>query len=236
MEFINVNSIQENGIVKFITPNKTLFDGVIRKISSEYLGISINIKQKEFIRLNKNESAEFIIVYEHKAVRCSSVILGCSQNDFEQSVIISIPKPIVFIERREFERLSVVLDIEYSPFPLGVKYKDLHNVEDHYFTTLKKTYTVNISGGGVCILVPKDEIDFKYGLISIPLKDEKIVALCEKLRSEPFNNPQYDRLVYKFNDIKPKHRQLIIDFISEKFKEERQSGFGLTMEGKDEQE
>ena len=126
---INVNTINENDIVKFITPNKTLVDGIIKKVSFDCLGITINTGQDEFILLNKGESIELIFIHERQATKCVSTILGCTRNDFEQAVILSIPNIILSIDRREFERLPIVMDIEYSILPNEIHYSNLNNVE-----------------------------------------------------------------------------------------------------------
>jgi len=223
MDIIDINTIKENDIVKFITPNKTLFDGMIKKVSDNCLGITINTRQDTFIRLNKDQFIDLILVDERKAIKCTSVILGCNQNDFEQAVIISIPKLILGINRREFERLPIVMDIEYSPLPLDVNFQSLNKVEAKYFKSFKKTYTVDISAGGVHVVVSKNEIDSKFALVSLSLKNEKIVTLCEKIRTECISDSKHDRVAFKYNDIKTQHRQLILDFISEKSKESKKS-------------
>ncbi len=219
METIDVNSIKENDIVKFITPNKKLVDGIIRKISKDFLGVTINTRQDSYIILNKNQFVDLILANDRKAVKCTSVILGCTQNDFEQAIIISIPKVILGIDRREFTRLPIVMDIEYSPLPLEATYDKLSSVESKYFRYFKKTYTINISAGGVYFIVSNNEVDSKLALISLSLRDEKIVSLCEKVRTDNADDMKHQKVAYRFNDIKTDHRQLILDFISEKSKE-----------------
>lgn len=219
METIDVNSIKENDIVKFITPNKKLVDGIVRKISKDFLGITVNTRQDSYIMLNKNQFVDLILADDRKAVKCTSVILGCTQNDFEQAIIISIPKVILGIDRREFTRLPIVMDIEYSPLPLETTYDKLSNVESKYFRYFKKTYTINLSAGGVYFIVSNNEVDSKLALISLSLRNEKIVSLCEKVRTDNADDMKHQKVAYKFNDIKTNHRQLILDFISEKSKE-----------------
>lgn len=219
MSIIDVNTIKENNIVKFITPKKTLFDGIIKKVDNNYLGITIDTRQETFIRLDKDQIIELILVGESKATKCASVILGCNQNDYEQTVIISMPKVILGIERRKFERLPIVMDIEYSSLPSEVNYQNLNNVEAKYFRSFRKTYTVDISAGGVYFIVSKNEAGSKFALVSISLKNEKIITLCEKIRTDYINDSKHDRVAFKYNDIKANHRQLILDFISEKSKE-----------------
>jgi hypothetical protein len=220
---IDVNTIKENDVVKFITPNKTLFDGIIKKVSNNCLGITIDTRQDTFIRLNKDEFIKLILIRERQALKCGAVILGCNQNDFEQAIIINIPELIASIDRREFERLPIVMDIEYSPLPIEANYRNLDSVEAKYFRSFRKTYTVNISAGGVYFIVSKNEVDSKFALVSLSLRNEKIITLCEKIRTDYSNDSKHDRVAFKYNDIKTQHRQLILDFVSEKSKESNNS-------------
>lgn len=218
MGIIDVNIMKENDIIKFIMPNKTFIDGTIKKISFDCLGITINSRQDEFILLSKGQSIELIFAHDNQAVKCVSTVLGCTKNDFEQAVIISIPNIILSINRRKFERLPIIMDIEYSVLPIDTNYISLNSVESKYFRSLKKAYTVNISAGGVYFVISKNEPDNKFALISLLLKNEQITALCEKIRTDIADNPNYYMVAYKYIDIKMQQRQFIIDFISEKSK------------------
>ncbi len=218
MKIIDVNTIKEKDIVKFIAPNKTLVDGTIKKVSNDFLGITIDTRQDTSIWLNKNQFIELILIHEHEAIKCSSVILGSTQNDFEQVVIITIPRLILVINRRKFERLPIVMDMEYSLLPTEMNYQNLSNVDQKYFRYFKKTYTIDISAGGVYFIVSKDEIDSKFAIVTLSLGNEKIIALCEKIRTDLINDSRHNRVAFKYNDINANHRQLILDFISEKSK------------------
>jgi c-di-GMP-binding flagellar brake protein YcgR len=219
MEFVDINTLKENEIVKFITPEKTLVDGIIKKISSDCLGITINSRQDSYLILSKDQPVKIILINKHQAIKCSSVVLACTQNDHEQVVLISKPQVLLGIERREYERLPIVMDIEYSLLPAEVNYERLNAVESKYLRSLKKSYTVNISAGGVYFVLPKIESDSKLAIISLNIKSENIISLCEQIRLDHTDDTKHQRAAYKFNDIKTNHRQLILDFVSEKLKD-----------------
>jgi c-di-GMP-binding flagellar brake protein YcgR len=183
------------------------------------LGVKIDTRQNTFSMLSKDEIIELIVVQERQAIKCSSVVLGCSQNDFEQAIVISIPRIILGINRRKFERLPIVMDLEYSLLPLGTEYKNLKGIDSKYFRSFRKTYTVNISAGGVCFISSKNELDSKLAVVSFLVKKEKITTLCEKIRTDTSGDPKHDRVAYKYNEITTQHRQLILDFVTEKSKE-----------------
>lgn len=219
MEFVNVNTLKENDVIKFINPNRTLFDGRVKKISNDFLGIVIYTNQATYMELSKDQSIQLILVYNHKAIKCASIILGSKQNGFEQAIIISIPKIILGIERREFERIPIVMEIDYSPLPDESNYEKLSAVEQRYFRCFRKTYTVDISAGGVNLIILKDDIATNFALLSISLKDENIITLCKKVRTDSMSDNKYNKIAFMYNDIQHYHRQLILDFVSEKSKE-----------------
>lgn len=222
MSIIDINTLKEGDKIKFITPSKTLVDGTIKKICVDYLGITIDSRQNTYIFLVKDQSTELILVNDSQAFKCTSIVLGCTQNDFDQAVVISIPKIKLAIERREFERLSIIMDMEYSLLPFETSPQNLNSFEHKkYIRSLKKTYTVNISGGGIYFTIPKNENDSKFALISLSLKNEKIIALCEKIRTDHLDASNHNVAAYKYIDIKTHHRQLILDFIEEKAKKRK---------------
>lgn len=221
MGLIDVSIINENDMIKFITPNKTLFEGKVKKVSENCLGLTIDVRQENFVRLSKDQQVKLILVHARQAIKCASIVIGTSQSDFEQAVLITIPKFILAIDRREFERLPIVIDIEYSILPSETSYLKLNNVESRYLRAFRKTYTVDISAGGVYFIVPKNEIDTKFAVVSLSLRNEKIMALCEKVRLDYTNDSRHNRIAFKYNDIKTQHRQLILDFVSEKIKDNK---------------
>ncbi|MGH4117530.1 flagellar brake protein [Clostridium sp.] len=222
MDTIVVENIRQNDIVKFINSNKSLVDGQIIKVSNDCLGIKIDIRQNTYIELVQNQLIELILVYENEALRCSSVVLGSKKIINGQVIIISLPQLILRIQRREFERLPIIMDIEYSLLPEGdINYKSLSSVERRYFKSFKKTYTIDISAGGVNIVVPKNEIDSKFALVTLLLRNEKIITLCSKIRLDSMDDYNYNKVVFKYEDIKKQDRQLILDFVSAKSKKNK---------------
>jgi c-di-GMP-binding flagellar brake protein YcgR len=71
----------------------------------------------------------------------------------------------------------------------------------------------------VYFVLPKIESDSKLAIISLNIKSEKIISLCEQIRLDHTDDNKHQRAAYKFNDIKTNHRQLILDFVSEKLKD-----------------
>ena len=215
---MDTKAIKENDIVKVINPNKTMVDGQIMKVSSDYLVIKMSIKQNAYINLYKDQLIELILIYMNEAIRCNSVILGSKQEGSIQIIIISIPKLIFKIQRREFERLPIVIPADYLALPSGVDFKNINDFEQTYSRLLKKAYTIDISAGGVNMSIRKNE-EFNTSVIIIfSISNEKIISLCRRVRTDPTNDSFYDNVAFMYDDIKDQHRQLILDFVTEKLK------------------
>lgn len=218
MQCIDLSFIKVNDIFKFINSDKTLFDGIVKKVFDNCIGIVINTKQEKYKNFNKGQFIEFIVIHENEAIRCMSTVLGCKQDGIELSIIISIPKFISGIERREFKRLPIIMDIEYSPLPDGRSYDCLKDVEAMYFRCLKRTYTIDISGGGICFMVSKDDLPLKFSLVTFTLKNDKITTICKEIRTENTNDFKYNKIGFEYYYIEKQQRQLILDFVSQKSK------------------
>lgn len=111
------------------------------------------------------------------------------------------------------------MDVEYSKLPEALEYEKLSMVHPVYFRQYKKTYTVDISAGGVNIVTSIREKDSKFILLAFAISDEKITTLCSMVRSESMDDGKYKKMAYKFVDIEKQHRQLILDYVNTKSKE-----------------
>jgi len=219
MEKININMVKENNVVKFINGDKTFFDGIVKKVDKNCMGIVINVNQSTYREFKKSQIIQLIFMYDNEAMKCSSIVIGSKIGENEQFIIIDIPKIIIKIERREYERIDIVMGVEYSQLPEGVEYEKLSSIDPIYFRYYKKTYTVDISAGGVNIVNSINDKDIKFVLIALSINDNNITTLCSRIRSEPMDDIRYKKVAYKFVDIDTHHRQLILDYVNTKLKE-----------------
>ena len=219
MEAIDINSLNENDIVKLVAPNKMLFDGLIKKVASNCIGITVDITQDTYFDLSVNKHIEIIFIYVDNAIKCSAQILGSKFTGNEQALLISIPKFLLKIERRQYDRLPIVLDIEYKPLLEEPHEKKLNYIEQKYFRNLKKTYSIDISAGGISFVTLKTELCCDFTIVILTLKNEKITSLCRKIREETMTDLKHNKVAFEFKDLNRNHRQLIWDFVDEKSKE-----------------
>ncbi|MBC8060951.1 MAG: PilZ domain-containing protein [Clostridiaceae bacterium] len=219
MENISIDMVNENSVVKFINEDKTFFDGKVKKVDKNFLGIIINMNQSTYKEFKKNQSIQLIFMYKNEAMKCLATIIGSKIVEREQSVVIDIPKIVFKIERREYQRIDIVMGAEYSQLPEGTEYEKLSMVDPVFFRRFKKTYTIDISAGGVNIVTSIKDRDSKFVLIGISINDINITTLCSMVRSETMEDVNYKKMAYKFVDINKDHRQLILDYVNTMSKE-----------------
>lgn len=219
MENINIDMVKENSVVKFINEGKVLFDGQVMKVDKNCLGIVINVNQNTYKEFKINENIQLIFVYENQAIKCGATIIGSKISENEQAIIIDMPIVLFKIERREYERIDLVMDVEYARLPEGIEYEKLSAIDPVYFRHYKKTYTIDISAGGVNIVTPIKDKDSKFVLLAFSISENNITTLCGMVRSESMKDGKHKKMAYKFLDIEKEHRQLILDFVNTKTKE-----------------
>lgn len=218
MDYIDISSINENSIIKIITNDKNLVLGNIKLIDKNYLGISLPKKQ----RMENASTIELVLIENEKLVKCKANVLGSKITDLEQVFLISIPEIITIIERRKFERISLVTPVEYSLLPENIDYNSIQQVNPMYYRLLKKTYSVDISAGGINIVTPRTEIISPFALITLQVNFEKIVTIGRSVRTCSTDDDLHNHTAFEYVDIKARHRQLILDYINEKVKVEKE--------------
>lgn len=216
MEALDLSIVKQGDAINFINSDKTLFSGTIVKEYKGCLAVAVSIKQNNYRKLHEKEQFELIYASKDKALRCSSAVLGSSFNNDLQILLITTPKVIAAIERRQFKRLQTVIDIDYCFLPEKNNYERISKVEPLWLKKMKKTFTVDISAGGVSLITYEKHPKQKQAIISFNINNEKIVALCNVVRVEDANNNKKTAL--KYIDIKKEHVQLIDSYVLEKLK------------------
>lgn len=216
MDILDLSMVKKGDIVNLLNIDKSLFSGTIVKEYKGCLAVAVSIKQNNYRRLNEKEAFELIYASKDKAIRCSSLVLGSSFNNDFQILLISTPKVITTIERRQFKRLQTVIDIDYCFLPEKNNYERITKVEPLWLKKMKKSFTVDISAGGVCLITYEKHPKEKQAIISFNINEEKILALCNVVRIEEASNNKKTAL--KYIDIKKEHIQLIDAYVLDKIK------------------
>lgn len=216
MEKINMQFLVPEQRIQLIGADKNFFEGIIKTTSSDYFSIQIPTNQAFFKLFKTNDFIDFLLIREDSAYRCNSKVLGCKISDSMQLMLADVPMLLSQIERREYKRLSTVMEVEYVPLPDDKKYTSLKSIPPTLFRKLKKTFTVDISGGGAKIITYENEFTSNSLLLSMNICGD-MKAICSVVRIEqPDKDLKHFKTALKFEDIDNFHRKKIIDFVNEK--------------------
>jgi c-di-GMP-binding flagellar brake protein YcgR len=211
----NLNLFEQT---QFIMKNE-LYDGKILKKYDECLAIKIYILQDNYVPFQVNDVANYILISENEALRCTSKVLGSTVDDNFNVVLLEKPKLVNKIERREHPRLKIVKDIEYCFLPNRADFKSIDEISYRYYSKLKKTFTIDLSSGGVSLITYESNSNADNALIKLHLdEDIDIDALCTIIRVEQNDNNYNYKTALKFKEIDQAKVKLINNFVNKNLK------------------
>jgi c-di-GMP-binding flagellar brake protein YcgR len=220
MSLLDVSMLKEGDTVNFINTNRTLFLGIVKKEYKGCLAIVIDINQDNYRNIKEKDEIEFIVAFKDEAIRCGTVVIASSCTHTNQLLLLMAPRIITTIERRQFKRLQTLIDIDYCFLPEGRSYDKLTRIESLWFKKMKRSFTVDISAGGICLITYEKDIQEKQALISMNIKDQDIVALCDVIRIEKAIDSKNQKTALKYIDMERNHIQLIDSYVLERIKSE----------------
>ncbi|MFL0198397.1 flagellar brake protein [Clostridium sp. WILCCON 0269] len=212
MENFKINDLRVNKQIQFMN-DKLFLVGKIIKVEDKFLGVMVSNLQDNFKIFNVNEIANFFVVFEEEAYWCNSTVIGCRSGDYFQLIILKQPKVINKIERRKSPRIPAILDIEYCFLPDNIG--ELSKVTQKYKRMKKKTFTIDISIGGIALITYEKIEKGKLLFLSFKIK-ENIGLVCSVARSEASEGNANFKTALKFVDINVNHRNIIDRYISER--------------------
>lgn len=210
---LNVNQNLE------IIENEITYKSSIQDIKNEYILIGMPISGSRYMMIHIGSIIEYYITNEKEVFKCRSVVLGKTKEKSVQLAMLSFPEVIERVQRREYFRLPIVMDIKYFILPENKVYIDLADVPIGYFKNLEKTVTVDISGGGVKIISKKGAKHNSFILLSIKVPDE-INVLCKVVRCDYDEVHKNYKIALRYEKIDERLRDKIIKFIFDKLREQ----------------
>lgn len=212
MENFEITDLKINKQIQFIN-DKMFLVGKVIKIIDKFLGVKISNLQDNFKIFSVNEIVKFFIVFEEEAYWCNSKVIGCKSDDCSQLMILEPPKVINRIERRKSPRIPAILDIEYCFLPDNIG--EIGKVTQGHQRIKKKTFTIDISRGGIALITyEKIEIG-KLLFLSFNIR-ENIICICSVVRSEANQMGTNFKTALKFVDMDVKHQNIINEYINKK--------------------
>ncbi|MDP4144530.1 MAG: PilZ domain-containing protein [Bacillota bacterium] len=213
MEILNINDLKTDQKIHFISNNNKFFDGVIKSIHEGFFVVQISTIQENYNLISAGQQVDFIVANDLKAYRCHSKVLNCKVGDNLQAALMETPETVNVIERRQYKRIQCVLEVSYYILPDNQKYTKLEQVPSMLFKKMKRTFTVDISGGGVKLISYDNAITAQFVLVSIKLNTE-IFAISSVVRVE--DNTKNCKLALKYECIKEEDRRQILDYVQKR--------------------
>lgn len=170
------------------------------------------------ILLHSERFVEYIVLNDGEIYRCKSRLLGKKTENKICLAVITKPESIERIQRREYYRLQILMEIGYSILKSNKSSEGIKNISGELMENMKTAYTIDISGGGLKITtnekIPRDKKIVVR--LNIP---ETIYVVGISLRCEENEDNRTFRISVKFTDIDSRTRDKIIRFIFNKMRE-----------------
>lgn len=202
-----------------VIENKSAYKSKIQDISDDYIMIDLPYTSSRYLLLHVGEVIEFYAAFESDVIKYRSVILGRKKEQNVYLAVLSVPEVIGKVQRRNYFRIAISLELTYSVLNSTKNNYEIDSIPQAALNNLKKTSTIDLSGGGVKIVTDKY---IKYGskvLIIFNLSKE-IKIICKTIRCDYNTINKNYKTALNFMNIDERTRDIIIKFIFEKSREQ----------------
>lgn len=201
-----------------IVENNTTFRSTVQDIREDEFLIDVPFSGNKYYLIHIGSEIEFFSLTEKDIIKCKSIVMGKVFENNIQLIIMSNPKVIERIQRREFFRLPISMEAGFYALPEKGIYLNLRDVPGGYFNRLEKVYTLDLSGGGIKILTKQKMMQGQKAIVSLTLSEETIL-LCSVIRTEIQADGKSYKIALRFEDASERLRDKVIKFIFSKLRE-----------------
>ncbi|NTW04844.1 MAG: hypothetical protein HGA27_01820 [Peptococcaceae bacterium] len=184
--------------------SNSLYSSIIQGIGKSSFDISIPYDQNSPLILSSGQLVTIKIIQPKEIFEFKSNVMGRKLDDNIPLFTLSIPTSVKRVQRRNFLRLPHMLSILYA-----------EKIDDRE-SEFKKTYTLDISGGGMRFVANKDYppntlIDLKL-LIPIEDKIEEITTQGKVIRTTCTESKAY-QVALEFINIRVRDQDFLVRYI-----------------------
>lgn len=205
-----------NDKIEIVEKGRT-YKSLIQDIEADSIFIGVPIHEYRSYPMHKGANLEYYVNSNKEIYKCSSKVLGRRTENNVQLVKLSIPENPVKVQRREYFRLPIVMDIKYHVLPHGRVYSDLKDVPVGYFKQMKKSVTLDLSGGGMKAILNEEVKNEGFIIVSFNIPEE-VTLLASVVWCQRNNEDKNYKAALKFEYIDESLRDKIIRFIFSKFR------------------
>lgn len=202
-----------------VIDNNSTYRSKIQDINDDYIMIDIPYASSKYLLLHTGKRIEFYAAFENDVIKYKSVILSRKKEQNVYLAVLTAPEMIGKVQRRNYFRLPISLEISYNVLTGTKNNYNLDNMPAAFLKNLKKAATVDLSGGGVKIITDKYIRHNSKVLIILSLSKE-IKLICNTIRCDYNSLNKNYKTALSFMNIDERTRDAIIKFIFEKSREQ----------------
>lgn len=213
----NTMNFSINDKVEIIDGEST-YKTIVQDLDRDTISIGVPVFEFRSYPIHMGEDLEYFIISKGDIYRCKSNIIGRKTENNVQMVILNKPEICVRVQRREYFRLNILMDIKYYPLS-NRTYSTIKDVSKGYLNKMKSSTALDISGGGIRIICYEKIPKGSYVLVSFNIPEE-IVVLCNVVWCQLDNTDKNYKAALKYVNIDERVRDKVIRFIFKKTREQ----------------
>lgn len=185
-----------------------LYKSDIQNITEKYLSISIPIKEGKYIPLRIGERISALYYDEDNSIyKFNTEVIGRTV-DGVPLIHIELPYEFVKVQRRNFVRIPVLIDVECALIKINEKPLESGKNNIEFFDAL----SIDLSGGGIKIVTNKEINCGDKLIINISLEDESVSVEGKVVRITK-NEDKNNVCGITFINMDKKTREKIIKYV-----------------------
>jgi len=198
-----------NKKLEILCDDNSFAKSIIQEVEEQYISIGVPMNQGLYYPLNKGDIVDaYYNDSKGNIYGFTTTVIG-RKFDRIPMLLINQPTNIKKIQRRKFVRIEHLTPINY------IVVKDYPNnpIKNVSEVDFRKGYSLDISGGGMRIKIASEVSLGDYVLVSAPLDEQEILALCKVVRLEKDIDGKLNVCGISFEDVNSNTREKIIQFI-----------------------
>lgn len=200
-----------------IIDNGRTYKSMIQDMDRDTLSIGVPVYGYRSYPICIGEALVYYVISKGDIYKCTSAVIGRKTENNILLVILKNPEACVKVQRREYFRLNILMDVKYYPLPSRT-YATIKDVSRGYYSKMKKSTALDISGGGIRIICYENILKGSFVLLSFCIPEE-IIILCNVVWCEQDIIDKNYRLALKYVNLDERLRDKIIKFIFRKTRE-----------------
>lgn len=204
-----------NGKIEILM-DKGSYKSNIQDIDSEYIAISIPVKNGQYLPLRIGDKVEGIYYEKNKLYKFYTEVSG-RKVDKIMMILLKYPSKISKIQRRQFVRVAFTTKILCALLEKNQNIKSIEENQLEFF----HGYTVDVSSGGIKLSTEKELQLGEFLIMTIPIEDKNITVKGKIIRKE-----KTDRFLYgiSFEDLDKKTIEKIVPLLFKIMRQQIKTG------------